>query len=322
VDTPHRTLTILDPTSLLGREVTDAVARAFPDVRRALFHTDTEPEHQIAEMAGAAALVPPLLELDELEGSAAVVVTALPPPALGDRLIAWLRSRPSIALLDCTQPGLAQGEASSVTDAVPREPRGLPWFHLVDPSLAAPARWLRALLPLEPEGFSATLLSPVSRFGAAAVDELASQATARLSGKPTRRPVHLPEVLAFDLAPAGSERLATIEAQLAELFPAVERVLHLVDIGVFHGNLATVVLRCAHEASLERARTLLRATPGLRLARRGEVLTATRLVESDRVICGDLRVRGRWVSAWVFADGLHVGGADAVLEVLASLSAA
>ena len=318
--TPQRTLTILDPTSLLGRELTDDVARAFPEFRRLLFHTDAEPEHQIADVGGEAALVPPLLELDELEGSAVVVLTAPPPPEVARHLVAWMRSRPSIALLDCTQPGIAPGETASVMDGAPSERRVLPWFHLVDPSLAAPARWLRALLPLAPERFFATLLAPVSGFGAAAVDELAAQATARLSGGATRHPVHLPAVLAFDLAPAGSERVAAVEAQLAELFPAVERELHLIDVGVFHGNLATVLLRCANDASLERARALLRATPGVRLARRGESLTTSGGAGGEHVICGELRVHGPWVSAWLFTDGLRVGGAHAVLGVLRSLS--
>lgn len=318
---PNQTLTIIDPTSLLGREVTDGIVRAFPDVPRRLFHTNAEPEHLIAEVAGESTLVPPLLELDELEGSGAVIVTARPAPEASDRLLRWLRARPSVALLDCTQPGITQGEAASVIDAVPSEPRGLPWYHLVDPSLAAPTRWLRALLPLVPEAFHVTLLCPVSGFGADALDELASQGTARLSGRPTRRPLHLPTVLAFDLAPAGGERFAAIEAQLGELFPTIECGLHIIDSGVFHGNLATVVLRCAHDVTPEQVRALLRATPGVRLAHRSETVTVSAAAKEKRMICGELRVRGPWVTAWLLADGLRVGGANAVVEVLVSLNA-
>ncbi len=318
---PHRTLTIIDPTSLLGRGVTDGIVRAFPDVRRRLFHTGADSEHQIAEVAGEATLVPPLAELEELEDSAAVIVTATPAPAVGERLLAWLRERPSVALLDCTQPGIAAGEAASVVDAVPPRPRALPWYHLVDPSLAAPVRWLRALLPLAPEAFHATLLCPASGFGAEALDELASQGSARLSGRPTRRPLHLPAVLAFDLAPAASERLAALDAQLSEIFPTIERGLQVIDSGLFHGNLATVVLRCAREVGAERARALLRASPGMRLARRGETVTASGAVDEDAVICGELRAHRGWVTAWLLADGLRVGGAEAVVEVLASLNA-
>jgi hypothetical protein len=318
---PHRTLSILDPTSLLGREVTDAIVRAFPEVRRRLFHTGADPEHLVAEVAGEAALVGPLLDPDELDGSVAVILTAKPAPQASTRLLAWLRANPSVALLDCTQPGVAGAEASCVLDAVPPERRGLPWYHLVDPSLAAPARWLKALLPLAPEASFATVLCPASGFGAEAIDELASQGTARLSGRPPRRPSHLPAVLAFDLAPAAGERLAVLEAQLGELFPAVELGLHVIDTGVFHGTLATVLVRCTGEVSLERVQALLRATPGLRLARRNETVTATDAVERGRVICGDLRVRSRWVTAWLLADALRIGGAGAVVELLGSLTA-
>ena len=317
---PHRTLSILDPTSLLGREVTDGIARAFPAVPRRLFHTGAEPEHLIAEVLGEATLVAPLLDPDELDGSIAVILTTRPTAQVSTRLLVWLRANPSVAFLDCTQPGVAGAEAFCVLDSIPAMRRGLPWYHVVEPSLAAPARWLKALLPLAPEAFHATLLCPVSGFGAEAIDELASQGTARLSGRSTRRPSHLPVVLAFDLALAQAERSAALEAQVAELFPSVKPGLHVIDTGVFHGTLATVLLRCAREAPLERARALLRAAPGLRLARRNETAIATEAAERDDVICGDLRVHGPCVTAWLLADGLRVGG-GAVVELLSSLTA-
>jgi hypothetical protein len=321
VHTHLRTLTILDPTSLLGREVTERIATAWPGVRRMLFHTGGETEHIIAEVAGEAILVPPLVELDELQGSSAVVITSTPPPATGQRLIEWMRAHAEVALLDCTQPGITGGEGVSVMDRVPASGRALPWYHLIDPSLAAAARWLRALLPLDPQVFLATLLCPASGFGVEALDELASQGSARLSGQPARRPVHLPAILAFDLAPVRDERLSAIENQLVELFPAVQCGLHVVDAGVFHGTLATLQLGCAGGVSLEAARALLRATPDLRLVRRNESPTVSGSAGEGRMICGDLRVRGSWVSAWLLADGLRVGGAQAAVDVLTSLSA-
>ena len=318
--TPRPTLTILDPTSLLGREVVEGVAGSLPEIRRRLLHTGGAAEHLIADVAGEATLVPPLVELDEMDDSSAVVVTAAPPPEVAGRLVEWLRARPSVALLDCTQPGIAGAEATSVLDAVPLRVHRLPWYHLVDPSLAAPARWLRALLPLEPSAFVATLLCPVSAFGAEAFDELASQGSARLSGQPTGRLHHLPAVLAFDVAPARDDRVSAMEGQLGELFPDVQRGLHVVDVGVFHGTFATLQVRCSADVPLDEARALLRATPQLRLARRGETPTSSSVVGGERMICGGLRAQGPRVAAWLFADGLRVGGAHAALEVLGSLS--
>jgi hypothetical protein len=316
----QRTLTILDPTSLLGREVTEGIARAFPDVPRRLLHTDAESEHLIAEVSGEATIVAPLLDPDELDGSVAVILTSSPTTQVGGQLLTWLRANPSVAFLDCTQPGVAGDEAVCVLDSIPAVRRDLAWYHLVDPSLAAPVRWLRALLPLAPEAFHATLLCPASGFGAEAIDELASQGTARLSGQATRRPAHLPAVLAFDLALVQAERSAALEAQVAELFPAVRPGLHVIDAGVFHGMLATVLLRCARDVPLERARALLRATPGLRLARRNETAIASEASAREDVICGDLRVQGPCVTAWLLADGLRLGG-GAVVELVSSLTA-
>ena len=182
-------------------------------------------------------------------------------------------------------------------------------------------RWLRALLPLAPEAFHATLLCPASGFGAEAIDELASQGMARLSGRATRRPAHLPAVLAFDLALAQGERSAALEAQVAELFPAVVPGLHVIDTGVFHGTLATVLLRCARDVPLERARALLRATPGLRLARRNETAVATEAVGAGR---RDLR---RPAGSRALRDGVAARGRTAgrrrgaVVELVSSLTA-
>lgn len=314
-------LTVLDPTSLLGREVTEKVARAVPEVRRRLFHTSEEPEHLIAEVAGEAVLVPPLADPDEIEGSAAVLVTTLPPPATCDRLLAWLRAHPDVALLDCTQPGIAGGDALCVADALPAGKPPLPWYHLADPALAAPLRVLGALGAFGPRVLHLTVACPVAPLGSDALDELASQGALRLSGHPMRGLGRLPAVLAFDLAPAGAERSARLESQLAELHPRLESRVHAVDAGVFHGYLATIVVRCETVPSSERVRSAVRDAGGLRLARRNEVVTTTDAVERGSIVCGDLQARQGWVSAWLLSDGLAVGAVAAVPELLRDLTA-
>jgi hypothetical protein len=316
-----RTLSILDPTSLLGREVAKSIARTFPEVPRRLFHTGAEPEQVLAEIAGEAVLVAPLLDPDALDGSTAVVVTSRPPPEVAERLLAWMRANPAVVLVDCTQPGVSGDEAACVLNAPPFMRRGLPWYHLPDPALAAPARWVAALWPLAPEALHLTVVCPASEFGAEALEELAAQGAARLSGRPTRTPVHLPAVLAFDLVPAMGERLATLDSQLGELFPTLERRLHVIDAGVFHGHLTTLQLSCGKQVTLEKVRSLLRATPGLRLGRRHETVTARGTAEGVEMVCGEVRVQGSWVGAWLLADGLRVGGAAAVVELLSSITA-
>ncbi len=315
-------LTILDPTSLLGSEVVARLARVSPGVRPRLFHTAADPEHLIAEVAGEPALVAPLADLDELEGSAIVLLTAWPADgATTERLLVWLRAHPRVALVDCTQPGVAGREARCVVNAAPPVRPSPPWYHLADPSLAAPARLLTALAPLAPTAFCVTVLCPAAAFGADALDELAAQGVARLSGHPARKAKHLPGVLAFDLVPAPAERSALLEGQLAEIFPRLEARVTAVDAGVFHGHLATVVVACAEEPTLERVRALVRSVPGMRLPPRSETTTVAGAVKQGGIVCGGIRVQGRTVNAWLCADGLRVGGAEAVIDLVDSLNA-
>jgi len=318
----RKTLTILDPVSLLGREVTERIARTLPEVRLRFFHTGEEPEHLVAEFAGEAALVPPLADADELDGSDAVLVTTQPSAASGEHLLDWLRVHPGVALLDCTQPGIADSETLCVAGRVPAERPARRWYHLADPALAAPLRLVAALAPFDPQAVHLTLICPVAALGREALDELASQGAARLSGQPLRGLDRLPAMLAFDLAPDGSGRATRLEAQLGELYPRLERRVHVIDAGVFHGYLATVQVRCSVNPTQERVRSFVRDSGGFRLARRNEIVTTTEVVERGSVIvCGDVQARHGWVGAWLLADGLAVGGTDAVLEFVGALSA-
>ncbi len=315
-------LTILDPTSLLGREIIERLARVSPGVRPRLFHTNAEPEHLIAQVGGEPALVAPLADLDELAGSAIVLLTAPPAAeAASERLLAWLRAHPRVALVDCTQPGIAGSAARCVVNSAPPVRPSPPWYHLPDPALAAPIRLLAALAPLAPEAAHITVLCPAAGFGADALDELAAQGAGRLSGHPESKARHLPGVLAFDLIPAPGERSALLEAQLVEIFPHLDATVSAIDAGIFHGHLATVLASCASGCTLERARALVRSAPGMRLPRRNEVTTVAGAVKQGGIVCGDVRVHGRSVSAWVCADGLRVGGAEAVVDLVGFLTA-
>ena len=315
------TLSVLDPTSLLGRELAEGVARALPGARLRWFHTRPDDETLIVEIAGAAALVPPLSDAGELDGSTAVVVTERPGEAAAARLIGWLSRNRDAALVDCSQPGLVPAETRCVFDRLPGAAERAPRVHLADPSLAAPFRFAAALEALEPRALHLTVMCPVAPLGAEALDELAQQGAARLSGQPVKRPRLLPAALAFDLAPASAERAAALEAQLGELLPGVECTVQAVEAGVFHGTFAAVLLRCEAALTEDRVRALLRAAGGFRISRRDEVPTTTVAVEHGAAItCAGVRAAGEWVGASLLADGLAVGGASAALEVVRALS--
>jgi hypothetical protein len=315
------TFAVLDPTSTAGRDVVERLAGAFPAARRRLFHTGGTEEHLISEAGGAAELVPPLADSDELEGTAVVIVTTPPGPSAGASLLAWLRAHPEVLLIDLGQPALAGSESAVVSGWAPRPRATGRWFHLPDPLIAGPARVLEALAPLEPRACHLTVFGSVASFGAGALEELAAQGADRLSGRTPRRAVVLPRVLAFDLAPAEPARRGRLAAELTALFPTIDFRLHAVDAGLFHGHAAAVDVACARPATRERARALLREAAGLRLARERESLLLSDVIEADAMVCGGVEVAGGWLSLWLAGDGQRLAGAAAVMELLSALMA-
>lgn len=318
---PQFTLTILDPTSLLGGETVEALWQAFPAARRKFFHTTGENEHLVTEAAGEAALVPPLVDAGELDGSDVIVATAPPAAAAAAALFAWLRANPGAALIDGTGPGMAPAESVAVFNTPPPGKPARRWYLIADPALWGPGRFIQALAPVRPRELHMTLLLPVSEFGEAGVDELVKQAAARLSGRTPRKPETLPAVLAFDLAPAAAARRAALGAQLRNLLPGMTYQFHAIDTGIFHGHAAAVAVRCEDPADAAKVATLLRGQLGIRLARRNEHPQPSAVVGSSEVVCTDLDCGEGWVTALVVADGLRVGGAQAIADVLAAVRA-
>lgn len=318
---PQFTLTILDPTSLLGSETSEALWHAFPAARRRFFHTTGADDHLVTEAAGEAALVPPLGDGGELDGSDVVIAAATPSPAAAAALLAWLRANPGAVLIDGTAPGIAPDESAPVFTSPPAAKLERRWFLIADPALWGPGRFVQALAPARPRELSLTLLLPVSEYGEAGVEELAKQGAARLSGRPQKKPEVLPAVLAFDLAPASAPRRAGLERQLRSLLPGVGCQLHALDAGIFHGHTCAATVRCEEPIDPTRAAALVRGWPGIRLARRNEHLQPSTVVGTAEVVCTDLQSGGGWVTALLVADGLRVGGAQAIADVLASVRA-
>ncbi len=318
---PQFTLTILDPTSLLGDETAATLRQVFPAARRRFFHTTGVDEHLVTEVATEAALVPFLGDTGELDGSDVVVATATPAPAVAAALLAWLRANPGTVLIDGTQPGIAPDESIPVFNVPPPSRRERRWFHIADPALWGPGRFLHAVTPLRPREVHLTVLLPVSGYGEAGVEELARQAAGRLSGRPPRKPETLPGVLAFDVAPATAHRHAALSGQMEVLFPDLCRHLHAIEAGIFHGYSGVVAVRCDADVEAAEVLAMLRSRPGIRIARKNEHPQPSSAVGTDDVVCADIQCGGAWVTAWLVADGLRVGGAQAIADVLAAVRA-
>ncbi len=305
-----QTLTILDPTGLIGREIAESIADRFPEFHRVLFHTGDDEEHLVAEVAGEASIVSRLDDPDELTSSRAVIVTETPRAAVVEPLLRWLRAHPEVVLIDASQPGIAPADAVTVLDDVPLRGQALRWYHLVDPSLAAATRFLSVLGSVESARLVA--LRPASAWGAAGLEELAAQGVARLSGATVPPPDRLPSVLAFDLEAATGDALHALERQLAELLPAVPCHLEVVHAGVFHGHAVAVSALVSEPTTQERVKRAIRASRGMRVARKSDSTAATAVVGEDDIVCANVRADGTLVSAWVVADGLRAVGPSVV----------
>lgn len=309
-----QTLSILDPTSLLGREIIDGLAAEFPDLRWRLFHTTGVDEHLIAEIGSQPSVVAPLEALDELTGSAAVIACRPIAPPRVTLLLDWLTRHPEVALVDASQPGIAGDRALTVLDRAPRR-KGQPrWYHLLDPALAGPVRLLQALVSLRPARAHITVFRSASGFGSGAVEELAVQAAARLSGQAPASPRLLPAVLAFDLAPAHSNVHEQLARQTADLLPGVELHLQAVETGVFFGHAASFFVTLHEAVGERRVRAALRDA-GIRLARSSQSVRPSDLVDEDAATCAYLRVADTAVRGWLAADGLRLAGAAAVVRI-------
>ncbi len=314
----RRVLTVLDPATLIGRELLDHLVERAPGLRRAFFHTTEADEHLIAEIAGEASLVAPLADLEELVGSHVVVATRQPSPAMAARLVGWLRAHATVTLVDLTEQGLAEADSTVVFDRPPEQ--GVRWFRFLDPSLVGAAFFLRALAPLAPEELHITAIRPASAYGEGGVEELADQGVARLSGRRPPRPAHLPSVLAFDLAPSADRYRTSLERQMREAFPEVTVHIRALEAGVFHGHLATVGARLGTVPRLDELRALLGTSSVLRLSRRNAMAHPSDAVGTYAVTCSDLTIEPPWILATLTADGLRLTSgllaAELVLTVL------
>ncbi|MCX7894960.1 MAG: Asd/ArgC dimerization domain-containing protein [Thermoanaerobaculum sp.] len=291
-----RKLALLDPTSLLGEELALRLVQAFPQVLHRYFHTRDSTDHLVVQVAGEASLVAPLRDLEELESVALVVITETPAPKVGQQLLAFLNAHPQLPCLDLSCPGVL----SHPRGLLP--PPGATRLAFLDPALLLPQKVLAALGPLQPRRAFFTVVAPVSALGGEAVDELAAQAVARLSGEQPKNQV-LPTVTAFDALPYREKELGALEQQLVAQFPGLEVHLHPLLAGVFHAHcvLATVDVSLAPDPS--HVRQLL-GKAGFTLYRRQKPLTPSQAASKAQALVAILAVDGNKITLWAVGDHL------------------
>lgn len=291
-----RKVVVLDPTSLVGEELVPRLAAAAPELPRQYFHSQASGDHLIVEVAGEAAVVGPLADTVELEDAGVVVITENPTRAVREKLAGFLAAHPRVPCVDLSRPGVLPGPPAFWP--LPGENRLL----FPDPSLILPAMVLRALEPLTPRRAFFSVLAPVSTLGGEAVDELAAQAVARLSGEKPKSRV-LPTVTAFDAFPYPEGDFGTLQSHLSAMFPQVEVGLHPVFAGVFHAHATLATLQLATTTRESQVRELLAAS-GFEPHRGRKPLAPSHAAGQERAITWVLGTRGNTMSLWVVGDHL------------------
>jgi len=305
---------IVDPLTLLGREALhllpgDPVLAADPGY----LHTAADDEHQIAELAGEPALVPPLESSDQLsEFDAMLIASDIATPRLA-HVLEFAAGHPSTPVVVM---GHLPGDWDLMPPAAgPVADRTSSHLRVAHPALVALWTLVGSLRYLDPVWATVAALDPVSAGGAEDIERLARQAAKRLQGAEVEE-LLAGQVLAFNLVAADDEDL---NRDAAVLLPDLEISASRIATGCFHGNAAHVGIGFASAVEEHEVMEALRDDE--RLAVPDLPLSLDSITESDLIGLSVPRLSrgGRQLSVTVTADGLRIGGARTALEILRSL---
>ncbi len=298
---------LVDPLTLLGRELLAYLESAAVQPTLEYRHTDSDDEHQITEIGGGPALVPPLDGSDELIGHDVVLIASLDVHDRTEHVVHFLEGGAGGALVvdlggcealrSLTRPALVAG-AGDDADRL---------LRVAHPALAALQRLCRAFEPFGVAGGSVSAVEPVSTRGADGIEVLARQAAARLQGN---RPSDLLDdlVLAFNHVQVDASEL---ERDAGLLFPGLDLTVTRALSGLFHGHVTTVALELDTPISPSDAMQALVDSESLISTDLRTPLD--RIVDTDQVAVSppSLSASGRRVAVVACADGLRITAATA-----------
>jgi hypothetical protein len=305
---------IVDPLTLLGRELL-ACLQHDAELRGALSYRHTEPdeEHQIAELSGEPALVPPIEGPADLDFADAVLVASMAANPRLDQLARFMDESPETPVVVCGRPeGLWERTRPATGAQASPESDHLRVAH---PALIALSVMLDALSDFGPIWANLAAVEPVSSRGQGEVELVARQAALRLQGAPVEELID-GQVLAFNLVGVDSDDL-TEEA--ASLFPDLQLAVTRSASGFFHGHVAHIAVGVRHSIDRDELEDLFDGDP--RIAEPGFPLALDSRTDTDRVALTPpvLSADGRMLAATAMVDGLRIGGALTALEILRSL---
>jgi hypothetical protein len=275
-------------------------------------HTGADEEHQITEIGGRPALVPPLDSAADLEGFDAVIVTSDAQGSRHDHLIDFIGSEPDAALLDLSRLAcLLERTAVSAGGAIGASRH----LRVAHPALVAAARVLEVLTHLGRPRGTLAVFDPVSVYGQEAVELLARQGVLRLQGATPAELIY-GNVRAFNTLAVDPSLL---QEEASQVLPGLPLAISHCLAGMFHGHLAHLGLCFDEPLAPELVQEALLQAEGLEQAELP--LGLDTVVDHDRVLVTpfSLSPDGRQVAVTMMIDGLRVGGALTGLEILQDL---
>ena len=305
-------LAIVHPTTLLGRELREALsrhpARPASDIR--LLSAVEEEIGTVTEIGGTAALVG---RFDPLEIEGTPLVFFCGDVAIERPLLAQLPAGTVAIVLSAD--ATAEDGAFAVADIGSTAPPETRVWVSPHPAVVGLAHLVAGLRPLGLRGASVTVAQPASHRGQPGIDELFEETRGILAFTAQPRPQVFRRQLAFNLLPCPGvgEGLATaLAAALGSDAPPVR--LQSLQGGMFHGLAISADLRFDTRPTPHELATALTADPWIELARDVALLGPIDGSGSDKILIGDLRVAraaegGSQVWLWAVLDNLTVGGA-------------
>jgi hypothetical protein len=308
---PATTL-VLDPLTLRGRELLGCSDRLDGIVGEWSFlHTELDEEHQIADLTAGPALVPPLVDPDELTDADVIVVASDGWSSRHDHLLEFLDNHPETAFIDLSGfAPLRDRTAPSIGEiGTTRQ------LRVAHPALFAISRVAEVLSHLSSLRGSLAVVDPVSAFGKEAVELLARQAAQRVQGAHVDELIH-GQVLAFNSVAVDSDELQEDASLLLPELPlAITRCLS----GCFHGHLGHLALSFEHRIEMSDVRDALAQAEAVEIV--SLPLSLDSVPDQERVLLTPpwLSPDGTQLALTMMADGLRVGGALTAVEILEAL---
>lgn len=301
---------ILDPLTLMGQELTTELERSFPEAELGLFHTSEDDEHQIAEIGGQAAMVPPLAEGASLSEYDVVILAADRTSPRLKVLEQALEDDGALVFIDASSIGHYRHLTSPAlnADAMTSGARLCP----AHPSIVVADCVLRALATFKPTTLTIAAIEPVSIYGKDAVTTLAHQAAQRLQGDTVSEKINK-NIAAFNMtAVSGADLGKEASLLFSDLEVAATRTLG----GCFHGHLVILSLTFASAVSVTPAVRALKQAPGLSIKKSSLSIDGVSDREGICVTQVEVSPGGQMLTLQAMVDGLQIGGAVTVASML------